>query len=43
MAAWKGVLSAEELEAVYDFGHEMHGHMRPDAGPGRGRQGRTSN
>ncbi|MBW2233214.1 MAG: c-type cytochrome [Deltaproteobacteria bacterium] len=43
MAAWKGVLSAEELEAVYDFVHEMHGHIRPDAGPGRGRQGRTSN
>ncbi|MBW1885021.1 MAG: cytochrome c [Deltaproteobacteria bacterium] len=39
MAAWKGVLPAEDLEAVYGFVHEMHGPMRPGAGPGRGRRG----
>jgi mono/diheme cytochrome c family protein len=43
MAAWKGVLPAEDLEAVYGFVHEMHGQMRPGAGPGRGRRGRSSN
>jgi len=43
MAAWKGVLPAEDLEAVYGFVHEMHPRMRPGAGPGRGRRGRSSN
>ncbi len=35
MAAWKGVLPAEDLEAVYGFVHAMHGHMRRGAGHGR--------
>jgi mono/diheme cytochrome c family protein len=38
MAAWKGVLPAEDLEAVYGFVREMHGHMRPGGGRGRGRR-----
>jgi len=36
MAAWKGVLPAEDLEAVYGFVHAMHGPMR--RGPGHGRR-----
>jgi mono/diheme cytochrome c family protein len=43
MAAWKGVLPAEDLEAVYGFVHQMHGQMRQGPRPGRGRHGRSSN
>ena len=42
MAAWKGVLPAEDLEAVYGFVHNMHGHMRHGGGPGRGHRGGSS-
>ena len=37
MAAWKGVLSPEDLEAVYAFVHDMHRHMRRGMGSGMGR------
>ena len=39
MAAWKGVLPAEDLEAVYGFVHAMHGNLRKGHGRG-GRGGR---
>ncbi len=42
MAAWRGVLAPQDLEAVYGFVHEMHRQMRSGAGPGRGGRGRSS-